>query len=104
MRTTVALDDDLVRKAQEYTGLTEKSARLLSPDPSRVFAAAGGFCRHDAGPPGYSAAASGRAVVLADTSYLPACCGPLESQFGELRLLLSQVAESRPGAPSYFFQ
>jgi Arc/MetJ family transcription regulator len=26
MRTTLALDDDLVRTAQEYTGLTEKSA------------------------------------------------------------------------------
>ena len=26
MRTTLVLDDDLLRKAQEYTGLTEKSA------------------------------------------------------------------------------
>ncbi len=26
MRTTIALDDDLVAKAQEYTGITEKSA------------------------------------------------------------------------------
>lgn len=26
MRTTLALDDDLVAKAQEYTGLKEKSA------------------------------------------------------------------------------
>lgn len=28
MRTTVALDDDLVRAAQEFTGLTEKTALL----------------------------------------------------------------------------
>jgi Arc/MetJ family transcription regulator len=28
MRTTVALDDELVAQAQEYTGLTEKSALL----------------------------------------------------------------------------
>ncbi len=26
MRTTIALDDDLMAKAQEYTGLKEKSA------------------------------------------------------------------------------
>jgi Arc/MetJ family transcription regulator len=26
MRTTIALDDELVSKAQEFTGLTEKSA------------------------------------------------------------------------------
>ncbi len=28
MRTTVALDDDLVKTAQEYSGLTERSALL----------------------------------------------------------------------------
>ena len=28
MRTTVTLDDDLIAKAQEYTGLKEKSALL----------------------------------------------------------------------------
>jgi Arc/MetJ family transcription regulator len=28
MRTTVALDDDLVRTAQEFTGLTERTALL----------------------------------------------------------------------------
>ena len=28
MRTTVALDDDLVRIAQEFTGLTEKTALI----------------------------------------------------------------------------
>jgi Arc/MetJ family transcription regulator len=28
MRTTIALDDDLISKAQAYTGLTEKSALI----------------------------------------------------------------------------
>lgn len=28
MRTTIALDDDLIRTAQEYTGLMEKSALM----------------------------------------------------------------------------
>jgi Arc/MetJ family transcription regulator len=28
MRTTVALDDDLVRRAQEYTGISERTALL----------------------------------------------------------------------------
>jgi len=28
MRTTVALDDDLVRKAQEFTGVEEKTALI----------------------------------------------------------------------------
>jgi Arc/MetJ family transcription regulator len=28
MRTTIALDDNLVRTAQEYTGLVEKSALM----------------------------------------------------------------------------
>ncbi len=28
MRTTITLDDDLIKKAQDYTGLTEKSALL----------------------------------------------------------------------------
>ena len=28
MRTTVALDDELVRTAQEYTGVTERTALL----------------------------------------------------------------------------
>jgi Arc/MetJ family transcription regulator len=28
MRTTVTLDDDLIATAQEYTGITEKSALL----------------------------------------------------------------------------
>jgi Arc/MetJ family transcription regulator len=28
MRTTIALDDDLIRTAQDYTGLVEKSALM----------------------------------------------------------------------------
>lgn len=28
MRTTIALDDDLVAKAQDYTGITEKTALI----------------------------------------------------------------------------
>lgn len=28
MRTTVALDDDLMRRAQEYTGISERTALL----------------------------------------------------------------------------
>lgn len=28
MRTTLALDDDLVAKAQDYTGITEKTALI----------------------------------------------------------------------------
>ena len=49
MRTTIALDDDLVRIAQEYTGLTEKSAlmraalkALIHMEASRRLAALGG--------------------------------------------------------------
>lgn len=49
MRTTVVLDDDLVRKAQEYTGITEKAAllrralkELIHREASRRLAALGG--------------------------------------------------------------
>ncbi|HKO17665.1 MAG TPA: type II toxin-antitoxin system VapB family antitoxin [Acidobacteriaceae bacterium] len=49
MRTTIALDDELVRTAQEYTGLTEKSAliraalrALIHMEASRRLAALGG--------------------------------------------------------------
>jgi Arc/MetJ family transcription regulator len=49
MRTTVALDDELVRTAQEYTGLKEKSAllraalkALIHMEASRRLAALGG--------------------------------------------------------------
>lgn len=49
MRTTVALDDELVAKAQEYTGITEKSAlirealqALVTREASRRLARLGG--------------------------------------------------------------
>lgn len=49
MRTTVALDDDLLAAAQEYTGLTEKSAlvnaglkALVEREASRRLARLGG--------------------------------------------------------------
>lgn len=49
MRTTVALDDDLVRKAQEFTGVAEKTAllrealkALIERESARRLAALGG--------------------------------------------------------------
>jgi len=49
MRATVALDDDLVRKAQEYSGITERTAllreslrALIHLGASRRLAALGG--------------------------------------------------------------
>jgi Arc/MetJ family transcription regulator len=49
MRTTLALDDDLVRTAQEFTGVTEKTAlvrealrALIERESSRRLAALGG--------------------------------------------------------------
>jgi Arc/MetJ family transcription regulator len=49
MRTTLALDDDLVRTAQEFTGVTEKTAlvrvalkALIEREASRRLAALGG--------------------------------------------------------------
>ena len=49
MRTTLALDDDLVRRAQEYTGVTEKTAlvrvalkALIEREASWRLAALGG--------------------------------------------------------------
>ncbi len=49
MRTTVALDDELVRKAQAITGITERTAllrealkALLHVEASRRLAALGG--------------------------------------------------------------
>lgn len=49
MRTTIVLDDDLVADAQEYTGITEKSAlvrealrRLIQSEASRRLALMGG--------------------------------------------------------------
>jgi len=49
MRTTVALDDELVKTAQEYTGITERTAllrealrALIHLEASRQLAALGG--------------------------------------------------------------
>lgn len=49
MRTTLALDDDLVRSAQEFTGLQEKTAlirealkALIERESARRLAALGG--------------------------------------------------------------
>ncbi len=49
LRTTVALDDDLIKTAQEYTGLVEKSAlmrealkALIEREAARRLAALGG--------------------------------------------------------------
>jgi Arc/MetJ family transcription regulator len=49
MRTTIALDDELVAQAQEYTGLKEKSAlvhealkSLVARESGRRLAALGG--------------------------------------------------------------
>ena len=49
MRTTIALDDDLVKKAEHYTGITEKAAlvrlalsRLVQQEAAKRLAALGG--------------------------------------------------------------
>ena len=49
MRTTIALDDDLVKKAEHYTGIKEKAAlirlalsRLVEQEAARRLAALGG--------------------------------------------------------------
>jgi Arc/MetJ family transcription regulator len=49
MRTTIALDDELIRQAQEYTGIAEKASlvrealtRLVRAEAARRLAALGG--------------------------------------------------------------
>ncbi|MGA2205452.1 MAG: type II toxin-antitoxin system VapB family antitoxin [Terracidiphilus sp.] len=49
MRTTLAIDDDLIRTAQEFTGVTEKTAlvrealkSLIERESARRLAALGG--------------------------------------------------------------
>jgi Arc/MetJ family transcription regulator len=49
MRTTIALDDELIRLAQQYTGITEKAAlvkmaltELVQREAARRLAALGG--------------------------------------------------------------
>ncbi|HTJ57820.1 MAG TPA: type II toxin-antitoxin system VapB family antitoxin [Devosiaceae bacterium] len=58
MRTTVALDDDLVEKAQEFTGIKEKSAllrvaleALLQREAARRLIALGGSAPDLVAPP-----------------------------------------------------
>jgi Arc/MetJ family transcription regulator len=58
MRTTLVLDDELLTKAQELTGITEKSAlvreamrALVERESSRRLAALGGSDPHAAAPP-----------------------------------------------------
>ena len=41
MRTTVTLDDELIKKAQKYTGITEKSALIREALKSLVAREAG---------------------------------------------------------------
>lgn len=52
MRTTIALDDELVRQAERYTGITEKAAlvrealtRLVRNEAAKRLAAMGGTDR-----------------------------------------------------------
>lgn len=58
MRTTVALDDDLLARAQELTGLSEKSAllrealkSLIQRESARRLAALGGSAPDLVAPP-----------------------------------------------------
>lgn len=58
MRTTIALDDDLVAEAQSYTGLTEKSSlvrealkALIERESARRLARLGGSQRKLKAPP-----------------------------------------------------
>ena len=58
MRTTLAIDDDLLAKAQEYTGLREKSAlirealtALVQREAARRLARLGGSMPNAKAPP-----------------------------------------------------
>ena len=58
MRTTMALDDDLIEKAQALTGVTEKSAlvrealkALIARESARRLARLGGIDPHAKAPP-----------------------------------------------------
>jgi len=58
MRTTVTLDDDLLATAEEYTGITERSAlirealkRLVQQEAARRLMALGGSDPHAHMPP-----------------------------------------------------
>ena len=58
MRTTVTLDDDLMERAAEYSGLTEKSAIIqlalksyIAREAGRRLAGLGRTARRGSGPP-----------------------------------------------------
>lgn len=58
VRTTIAIDDELLRQAQEYTGITEKSAlvrealtQLVQREAARRLAALGGSAPDFIAPP-----------------------------------------------------
>jgi predicted nucleic acid-binding protein len=71
MRTTVALDDDLLRTAQEFTGVAESGIVSGSPQSSqraRKRSSIGVPGRHDAGIEEYSASRGEEKLILADTS------------------------------------
>ena len=58
MRTTVELDDDLVKRAQEYTGITERAAlirfaltELVKAEAAKRLAALGGTMSDLEAPP-----------------------------------------------------
>lgn len=69
MRTTIALDDDLVAQAQSFTGLTEKSSlvrealkALIERESARRLARLGGSQRKLKAPPRRRAPAAGAAA------------------------------------------
>ena len=72
MRTTLALDDDLVRIAQEFTGVEEKTAlireALKAPHRARKRPQIGFYGRFNAGVEKYSPSQDADALILADTS------------------------------------
>jgi Arc/MetJ family transcription regulator len=58
MRTTIAIDDELLKKAQDYTGIEEKSAlirealkRLIAQEAGRRLAKLGGTAPDFVAPP-----------------------------------------------------
>jgi predicted nucleic acid-binding protein len=77
MRTTITLDDELVRTAQEYTGVAEKTAlvrealkSLIQREGSRRLAALGGTMPEleDIPPASVSELGVAAAMILADTT------------------------------------
>ena len=71
MRGTVSLDDELLRRAQEYSGLSERTALIreaLKALIEREAAQPGIPGRDDARPGRCATVASGRPVILADAN------------------------------------